>query len=264
MRRVKTANESRDLGIGGFNLPQGRLETPNYRVANHVRFCRAGALTIFLDLKANTYFAIDRTQASLLRDVVVDWDDKGTSSASSPETSLANQTKVVQELLERGLLTSRTTRSKTVRHTDLDAPDCDLLDQYWLEQPSIRLRHVIQFAAACTSASFLLRTCSLNRIVQLLVRRKQGCVADDLDSEAVTELVTIYFALRPLLFQGKDACLLDSLALFDFLLRYGMKPTWVIGVMSGPFRAHSWLQQHGTVLNDRHRRVSSYTPILAV
>jgi hypothetical protein len=67
-----------------------------------------------------------------------------------------------------------------------------------------------------------------------------------------------------LLFGAQDACLYDSLALLRFLSYYGVFPTCVIGVQTGPFGAHCWVQYQAVVFNDAPEYVRRFTPILAV
>lgn len=59
-------------------------------------------------------------------------------------------------------------------------------------------------------------------------------------------------------------CLLDSLALVDFLARRGMCADLIIGVKLNPFVAHSWVQHRDVILNDPLDRASAFTPILVV
>ena len=66
------------------------------------------------------------------------------------------------------------------------------------------------------------------------------------------------------LFGAQDACLFDSLALMRFLSYYVIFPTCVIGVQTGPFGAHCWVQHDAVVFNDAPEYVRRYTPILTV
>lgn len=59
-------------------------------------------------------------------------------------------------------------------------------------------------------------------------------------------------------------CLLDSLALDQWLGAGGAGRYLVLGVTAYPFAAHCWLQSDDLVLNDSYDRVSRYTPILVL
>jgi hypothetical protein len=62
----------------------------------------------------------------------------------------------------------------------------------------------------------------------------------------------------------KPSCLQDSLALHQWLGRYGAGADLVMGVKLDPFAAHCWLQVGDIVLNDLPETVAAFTPILAV
>ena len=93
-------------------------------------------------------------------------------------------------------------------------------------------------------------------------RRAAAGAACDLD--VARPAVAAFIRLRPLLFRAQDACLFDSLALMRYLSYYGVFPTCVLGVQTGPFAAHCWVQYQGIVFNDAPEYVRRFTPILAV
>jgi hypothetical protein len=93
-------------------------------------------------------------------------------------------------------------------------------------------------------------------------RRHRASTAMDLDT--ARRAVAAFIRLRPLLFGAQDACLYDSLALVRYLSYYRIFPTCVIGVQTGPFAAHCWVQEGAVVFNDAPEYVRRYTPILAV
>jgi hypothetical protein len=78
------------------------------------------------------------------------------------------------------------------------------------------------------------------------------------------DAIATYDRLRPLVLTKHDRCVHDSLTLLGFLASEGLFPHWVIGVKTGPFGAHSWVQSGATVLNDLHENVRRYRPILVV
>lgn len=62
----------------------------------------------------------------------------------------------------------------------------------------------------------------------------------------------------------RPVCLLDSMAMLDFLADRGHRPALVFGVTRQPFKAHCWLQDGAVALNDHLDHVVGYSPILAV
>lgn len=59
-------------------------------------------------------------------------------------------------------------------------------------------------------------------------------------------------------------CLLDSLALIDFLARHRHFPELVVGVTLFPFAAHCWVQSGEWALNEKTDLAASFTPILVM
>ncbi|PIB89957.1 lasso peptide biosynthesis B2 protein [Caulobacter sp. FWC2] len=62
----------------------------------------------------------------------------------------------------------------------------------------------------------------------------------------------------------KPVCLLDSLAMLNYLAGRGHRPLLVFGVTRQPFKAHCWLQHDRMVLNDHLDHVIGHSVILAV
>ncbi|WAC49787.1 lasso peptide biosynthesis B2 protein [Asticcacaulis sp. SL142] len=77
------------------------------------------------------------------------------------------------------------------------------------------------------------------------------------------ELARQFTGLRPGI-PINTICLLDSLAMFEYLRRRNIWPTLVFGISQRPFSAHCWVQLDGTVLNDAVGYVRSRTTILTV
>src|SRR5262249_46319108 len=95
-------------------------------------------------------------------------------------------------------------------------------------------------------------------------KRRRHPAASAMDLETARRAVGAFIRLRPLLFGAQDACLFDSLALVRYLSYYRIFPNCVIGVQTGPFAAHCWVQEGAVVSNDAPECARRYTPILAV
>src|SRR5262249_22414647 len=114
-------------------------------------------------------------------------------------------------------------------------------------------------------ATLQLKLCPLARIVARVARRKEARFrGSPFDLSGARSLVHTFRALRPWVYTTLDRCLLDSLVLIEFLALHDQFPTWVIGVRTGPFAAHSWVQYDRYVLNGAPTFVRAFTPILAV
>lgn len=239
-----------------------------YLIENDVYFCYAGSQIVFLDLKRNKYAAIDRRQAAGLVGIVPGWDqgESDTESEKSGSVGKAEQEAVAKGLLERGILTDSPECGKVAKPTSVGRPTEDLLVEYESSTPSITFFHVFRFVKAYLRTLVALRVFSLARIARQMKKHKhEGW--EERNDQGITEvrdLILIYVRLRPLFFKSHDKCLLDCLVLVHFLRQYKVYPTWVIGVSTDPFLAHTWLELDGIVMNDRTSRVNTYIPIMAL
>jgi hypothetical protein len=111
-----------------------------------------------------------------------------------------------------------------------------------------------------------MRCMPIRTVITAIHLRKQMAVAAGtrFDVEVARRATAAFIYLRPLLFGAQDACLYDSIALTRFLSYYKQFPNCVIGVQTGPFGAHCWVQEGDFVLNDQPEYVRRFTPILAV
>lgn len=83
------------------------------------------------------------------------------------------------------------------------------------------------------------------------------------DVEALRSATLDFLAARRFL-PIQPRCLLDSVALLDFLSRRGLDADLVFGVIPRPFSAHCWLQVGAVALNDELDNLVGRAPILVV
>ena len=239
----------------------------DYLIKNDVYFCYAGTQIVFLDLERNKYSAIDRSLAPSLTGIVGGWatSDSGASSLGAATNGKKIEKQVAESLLERGILTRSQENGKKAAPTRLANPTTDLVKEYDLSKSSISLLHIVRFIRSYLYAVVALRIFSLAGIVRR-IRVQKMQVGQQVQYGSVSEareLVRIYDQLRPFFFQSSQKCLLNSLVLIEFMRHYNVHPTWVIGVTTGPFRAHSWLELNGAVVDDFEIHVKNYVPIMA-
>ena len=130
----------------------------------------------------------------------------------------------------------------------------------------IRPADVVRFLVACVTAIYLLRTKSMVEVVRRVAAHKErsGVHAAPFDTTRTAELVAIFRRLRIYAFTASGHCLFHSLALRHFLASYSVFPSWVVGVKTNPFAAHSWLQLNHYVMDATPEELGSFTPILIV
>lgn len=231
---------------------------PTLRLADHLRACIAGEQLVLLDLDRNRYFSLSGRHAELVI--------KATRPANTAEQSrpAPGDQALIEPLLRHRILSSEPATPPVRRAPYVAA--LSTVDSQRTTQARIRTVDVIRFLFALALASLWLRFRSLQGIahsVQVLQRRSLDSAASD-HARRLARAVAVFDQLRPLAFTAREKCLYDSLALVTFLALKGLDARWVIGVSTRPFRAHSWVQDRGEVLNDLHENVRRFTPILVV
>jgi hypothetical protein len=236
-----------------------------YALADHVFVCLNGEHLVLLDLKEDRYWALEAAHTAGLGALVDGWpvrpcDGGQAADPPSPETTAA-----IEVLLGRGLLTQGIPPGKDATPVTAIVPMRELVSE---TDSSVGARSGswLKFFTASAVAKFALRTWPFERVIRRGRRRKdlRGRNASPLDAERARKLVEAFARYRVFLFSSKDECLYDSLALLEFLARYGIYPDWVFGVQTRPFAAHCWVQHGDVVFNDTVEHVSGYTPIMVV
>jgi hypothetical protein len=233
-----------------------------YFLPKHVFFCFSGDYCVFLDLKRDRYSCVSRSDAQLLDGCVPGWP----SHAARTQPDLPEHESAARAMLEGGLLTPYATEGKSAEPLPICAPTCSLAGQDGRVplMRGITATDAVLFLASAASTSLRLRKWPIDRIVRRVQTRRLRARRKAASIGRIREKVAVFNALRPFFpVSGKGCCLFDSLALLEFLSRYGLFPLWVFGVRTEPFYAHCWLQHEGVLLNGPLEQARSYTPILA-
>jgi hypothetical protein len=236
-----------------------------YGLAKHVFVCGDEEYVIVLDLKHDRYFTLDAARTAALRPLLPGWPAPraGGNSSAAPEPAADE---AAAPLLRQGWLLELPAAAKEATPVRLPAPETELLSGATVENTRIEVRAVLTFVFASIFAKLALRIWRFERVIRRVARRKatQPTASAPLDIARVRQLVDIFGRLRVFLFSHKEKCLHDSLALLEFLARYGIFPGWVFGVRARPFVAHCWVQHDDIVFNDTVEHVAGYTPIMVV
>ncbi|HEX7113529.1 MAG TPA: lasso peptide biosynthesis B2 protein [Steroidobacter sp.] len=221
------------------------------------------ACTVLLDLERNRYFGIGTPEARALLTLAENWCDAATQVPQFEKLPPPCAAELADALVSAGFLSQKPPvfRLRTER-VELGG----ILRSAGHElqaRPRLRPALFCDFLRSLAWARRALRSRSLYSIACEISRRKERSPAQ-FDEARALELVAAFRRMRPHVFAAKDKCLLHALALTDFLARQGIHATWVIGVRTRPWGAHSWVQQ-GTLLMDASpEQVCEYMPILAV
>jgi hypothetical protein len=222
-----------------------------------------------LDTRRDQYFGFDPLQLQVLERHVKGWPvgvhrscsfaASGTSAPVDPQ----DETRLLENLCSKGILTRDTARGKSAEPIRIVRPQRTLIEEDLESHIKVRLNHLLNFTWAMMRARRMRRRRPLLEIIETVRKRKAKRLGQtpQQDPAYAAEVVAVFDYLRPLLFSGRDQCVLNSLGLTLYLSRYGIFPDWIWGVQSQPFLAHCWLQTDTRVWNDIPERVARFTPI---
>jgi hypothetical protein len=236
-----------------------------YALADHVFVCLNGEHLVLLDLKEDRYWALEAAQTAGLDAQVDGWPVRASAAAQSADSPSPETAGAIEVLLGRGLLAQSIPPGKSATPVTAIIPMRELLSETDAASGP-RLGSRLTFFTASALAKLALRAWPFERVIRRARRRKEllGPKASPLDAERARKLVEAFARYRVFLFSSKDECLYDSLALLEFLARYGIYADWVFGVQTRPFAAHCWVQHGDIVFNDTVEHVRGYTPIMVV
>jgi hypothetical protein len=243
------------------------LSEKAYWLPSHVRACSTTSGTVLLDLRRNRYFGVGRKETRVLCSLAANWQETPASSTFTRDLDalpMEDAVRIADKLVEAGLLSKDAGEPAAFTPTAIDLNSLLTSVGHEVERKSpIRWRHIVNFLRACTWARRSVRSRTLYVVAEEIGRKKNAAGAP-FDAERAIELVGVFRRLRPHTFAARDQCLFHALALVKFLSAYDIYPTWVIGVRTKPWAAHSWVQ-HGTLLLDANpEQVCDYSPILAI
>jgi hypothetical protein len=226
-------------------------------LANQAYACAVGDQLVFLDLQSGKYLRVATSSSGALEKWVSGWPAMGARE---------ERPKVLQDLLKRGVLTTDIARGKDATFARTPAPAKALADVALSSASRINLRHIRVFFKAVALARFRLTLKTLTPIVNRVRRRKAAAekLAMTFELSYLRGLLEVFDTLRPFAFGTHDVCLLHSITLLEFLAQYGIFPSWILGVHTTPFSAHSWVQYEEYVLSDTPSGVEMFVPILVV
>jgi hypothetical protein len=232
-----------------------------YSLARHVFVCRDEEAIVVLDLRADRYFQLDAPSTAPLAPLLTGWPAGSSADPVPPEAAVAE---VAAALLMKGWLLEGEALGKAATPVVVATPHTELLGDIEVSPAGIDLGAVLAFGIASFRAKFAVRLWGLERVIRRVTSRKARRAGQTVDMERARQLMEVFGRLRVFLFSHREECLHDSLALLEFLARYGIFPDWVFAVRARPFVAHCWVQYQDVVFNDTAEHVGGYTPIMVV
>jgi hypothetical protein len=235
---------------------------PRLHLPGHAHCCFTDDGAVLLDLRADRYSVIPRTEARTLAWL---FGDRTADTASTQIHASGAAQSVAATLLQRGLVTYDRERGRPFEPLTVDLT-CRVLLDGAIFQPRMRTRDVFRFLRSSVVVRNALRAHSFQYAIERLRQRKASSNQADaaFDLERATTLVQIARRIRPFIFTAHKQCLYDSLVLAEFLALYALYPCVIVGVATQPFRAHCWVQHSGMAFNSDGEDVTQYTPILSI
>lgn len=232
-----------------------------YWLAAHVYTCVRDDAAVILNTKLDRYFAIEPEHARALAAVVTGW--PASNTAPMP---LHEALPVAEQFENHGFITRCASEGRSAAPPRLTDRSSLIELGSELDGSSLRTRDVVRFLDAYRQVSWALRYRSFEAVVRDVVDARMRAVSEEssLNLSHAIELLSVFRRMRGYIFAVRNRCLLHALLLTKFLMRYDQRPTWVIGVRTAPFAAHSWVQHAHFVLDTTPEKVCPYTPILAI
>lgn len=222
---------------------------------------------MLLDLLNDRYLGFEAYESEKLLTVINDWPSSSFRVECPADARTHNVDRIVAELLTRGILCAEPRGREPPADSVVSVSgELACIGEEFDAWARIRIGHINAFLRAFAYSSISLRCRNLRAVVNSVRngsakhRAKEATVHVD----EIARLVHVFRRLRAYVFSANGRCLIHALTLVNFLRLYGVHATWVIGVKTDPWAAHSWAQFGSYLLDTTPERVCSFTPILAV
>jgi len=250
--------QTRHARSGTFEI----LMSASYFLSPHVHLCVAGKQVVLLDLERDKYLSMAR--AHPIGRWVRGWPVPAVDSTAPKEGASDAENRLLSKMISQGLLVKDASLGKEASPAIVEPPKHAMVEYDLNSRPRTTFAQLWRVCIAYATAKWSLKRRPIKEVVQAARLRKRRGPTSTEDPAVVRPLVTAFVHLRPLVYTAKDACLLDSLTLVNFLAGYGVFPELIFGVKTDPFYAHCWVQQGDFVFNDTPDYVGGFSPILVV
>jgi len=237
----------------------------SYFLSPHVHVCVAGKQVVLLDLERDKYLSL--AYAHPIGRWVRGWPAPASVAPAAGEESTSAGSAangLLAKMISQGLLVTDPALGKEASPVVAQSPRLAMIEYDLRVRPRTTPAQLWRLFKAYAAAKWSLKYRPIKQVVRLAGLRKKHAQQAISDAAAVRPLVMAFVRLRPLFYTAREACLLDSLTLINFLAGYGVFPQWIFGVKTDPFSAHCWVQHGDFVFNDTPDHVRGFSPILVV
>lgn len=239
--------------------PPGDLSA-SYRVPSHIRHVRVGDRVVILDIRSESYFALDPV-ASLMWEELTAGHGRDEylrrleeEISGTPQEIEDDLSSFSEKCLARGLLTGSP-----------EAPAGEEVPRgthTWKRFLTLRAWWILVRTKLSLSRKGFCATYN----GALAMAYTGEAAGDDAEGKALERALTAFAAAESIFPLGKARLdyLPRSLALFTFLRRAGLPVCHCIGVRPFPFSAHAWTECHGRVVHDDALNRNRFTVIARI
>lgn len=213
----------------------------------HVGYGLVDGRAVFLDLRRDRYVALERTLEESFRRL---------RSASEPALPAGAD---ADALLATGLFRRTCLRVRS-QPAPAETPSASLLDE-----PDTRRPGWVDTLRAWATVAQTRRRLAGQPLLEIVdrLRESRRYPRPPGDATATEDAARLFLAARAFV-PVPRACLLDALAMLDWLGDVAGGVTLVFGVRLDPFGAHCWLQTDRLLLTDAHDTVGMFVPVMSV
>jgi hypothetical protein len=233
---------------------------PRYHVPSHIRHVRVGDRVIILDIRSESYFALDPVASLMWEELTAGHGrneclhNLGAEIAGTTEEIEDELAGFAGKCLARGLLApspGAPAKETTPRHRRTWRRLLTLRAWWSL----VRTKLALSRNGFCTTYNSALTMTYPGQAAE-----------DDAGGQALERALTAFAAAENFFHLRKAPldCLPRSLALFAFLRRAGLPACHCIGVRPFPFSAHAWTECHGRVVHDDELNRNRFTVIARI
>lgn len=214
----------------------------------HVGYGLVGDRPVFLDLARDRYLALPPPVEHAFRHL-----------CAQDEPVLPEGTER-DLLLGTGLFRTGSLLGRGLKPATVQGCSASLLDE--TARPRAGLRAVLAASASVGRAHKQLASRPLREIADA-IRENRFAARPDYTSAGIEEAARLFMAARALV-PVERCCLLDCLAMLDWLGEDARPAMLVFGVREDPFTAHCWLQTESLLLTDTADALGAFTPVHAI
>lgn len=244
---------------GEMDLVAGR-----YQRAASVLSARTTDTVVLLDQRQEQYHTLNEVGARIWELLVAGATPSQVVDAlaaeydAPPEVLATDVRHTVRVLLEHGLLEPAQARPDP----DRVSPVVPIPAENGRSSPhavrSIRVPTVLWGALMITWVKLLLAIRGYTRTLAWIRRRVEPIAVDALADPAQVRRAEYNFAMAAAFYPARAQCLERSLALYLALRCQGVAVRYCQGAQPYPFKAHSWLEYQGEVINDVAEHALAY------